>query len=190
MGRFVVKHPALLAFILAGVAVAPSGCTTGPVGTASPQTPSSPGAPASAVASSAEPDLETLPLCTLLNEDERAALGLREGRERVNDGHRVCAFPADDEAFVVSVSLYPGEGLDDIVPETILKASLRIGAHDAIAHHDGNSICVVSFEVGKSASVDVGTGIAKQAKSATPDDLARACEVAERAAGLVEPRLP
>ena len=135
-------------------------------------------------------DVGALAPCTLLTEPEQANLNLGAGQDRMNKGHRVCAFPATDETFVVAVSVYPDEGLDAIVPDTILKGPMRIGRHDAVQHHENNTVCVFSIAVGTSSSVDVGSAFAKQAKDVTPDDFARSCELAQQAAALVEPRLP
>jgi hypothetical protein len=193
-----VKRPTAFVAILAAAAIVPFGCTiptsngggSEPADRATPSGPpiTTPGAGPTAAPSAA--GLDALAPCTLLNETEQVELKLRAGRDRMNGGHRVCAFPAADQTFVVAVSIYPDEGLDEIIPDTILKGPTQVGAHSAVQHHEGNSVCVVSFAVGKSASVDVGTATAKQAKNATPDDLARSCQVTQRAAELVEPRLP
>ena len=132
-------------------------------------------------------DIGALAPCTLLTEAERAGMDLRAGQDRMNDGHRVCAFPADDESFVVAVSVYLDEGLDDILPDTVLKGPLRIGRHDAVQHQENRIVCVYSIAVGTSSSVDVGSTYAKQAKDITPDDFARSCERAQQAAALIEP---
>lgn len=185
-----MKRPALLALAMAAAGL-PLGCTTGAAGTATPENRPSFDRPTIPTgAPSAAADLDALAPCTLLTQEARTTLGLRAGQDRVNDGHRVCAFLADDKTFVVSLMVYGDEGLDGIVPETILKKLAKVGAHDAVTHHEGKSICVVSLAVGESASVDVGAAAAKPVKDATPDDLAHSCQVAERAAGLVEPRLP
>lgn len=173
-----VKRPAALVMLLAVAAVVPLGCTD-------PRD-----SPSISVAPSGGAALDAVDPCRLLNEADQAGLKLRAGRDRTRDGDRLCTFPAADESYAVAVTVYADEGLDEIVPSTILKGSMRVGRHDAVQHHDGELVCVVSLAVGKSASVDVGTAVAKQVKDATPDDLTRSCQVSERAARLVEARLP
>lgn len=146
--------------------------------------------PAPTIGPSHAADVGALAPCTLLTDAEQASLDLGAGQDRMNDGHRVCAFPATDESFVVAVSVYTDEGLDDILPDTVLKPALRIGRHDAVQHHENRVVCVYSLAVGPSASVDVGSTYAKAAKDVTPDDLATSCERAQQAATLIEPRLP
>jgi hypothetical protein len=167
--------------LFATAAVVPLGCT-GPA--------SEDAGPGPAVAPSGGAALDATDPCRLLGETELAGLNLQAGRARTSDGNRLCTFPGTDKSFAVAVTVYADEGLDEIVPDTILQGPMRVGRHDAIQHHDGNLVCVVSRAVGGSASVDVGTAAAKQAKDATPDDLTRSCQVSERAARLVESRLP
>ena len=185
-----MKRPTALVLAMAIAAVGLVGCTE-PANRATPSGPSdSTQAGRPTIGPSAGADLGTLAPCTLLTEPEQANLKLRAGQDRINEGHRVCAFPATDETFVVAVSVYPDEGLDAIEPSTILKEPVRIGRHDAVQHHENNTVCVFSIAVGESSSVDVGSTFAKQAKDITPDDFARSCELAQQAAALVEPRLP
>lgn len=182
-----MKRPAALIMLLAITAVVPLGCTdpTSENGGAETAVGTGP-----AIAPSGGVALEATDPCQLLNEADQAGLKLRAGRSRTRDGDRLCTFPGADESFAVAVTVYVDEGLDEIVPSTILKGPMRVGRHDAVQHHDGKLVCVVSLAVGKSASVDVGTAVAKQVKDATPDDLTRSCQVSEQAARLVEARLP
>ncbi len=176
--------------LLAIAAVVPLGCAAPTSDGASRNSPSIAVGTGPAIAPSGGAALDAMDPCRLLNETDQAGLKLRAGRNRTRDGDRLCTFPGADESFAVAVTVYADEGLDEIVPSTILKGPMRVGRHDAVQHQDGKLVCVVSLAVGKSASVDVGTAVAKQVKDATPDDLTRSCQVSEQAARLVESRLP
>jgi hypothetical protein len=98
--------------------------------------------------------------------------------------------PAIEPSGAALDAMDPCEGLDGIVPDTILQGRMRVGGHDAVQHHDGNLVCMGSLAVSMSTSVDVGTATAKQVKDAIPGDLARSCQVSERTARLAEARRP
>jgi hypothetical protein len=126
------------------------------------------------------PIADVLP-CSLLSASEVAELRAGPGKdERVNNA-RACNFN-DGDGFVLGVAIYDELGLEDLVAGSDIKPVPTVGRHKAVQAIGGIDTCGIVIEVTKTSRVDVlGTAGGNEQKS---------CEIALRAAKLVEPRLP
>lgn len=123
---------------------------------------------------------EGLAACDLLTSAELGDLGLPPAGEQRDVGPaRGCQWQTSgSHTLTVGVldDLGTGEVVADATPEP-----LTVGSHQAVRYTSGGT-CGMSVAVTDSSRVDVlGTA---------GGDLARACDVADQAARLVEPKLP
>ncbi len=147
-----------------------------------PPTPSSsaasPTEPATSTSTPASPTADLQP-CDLLDESDLAALELElKGPEDVG-GARTCEFHRFD-TYTVFVGIWDDLTTDEVVSSGPTERT-TIGRHPAVRFTGGISSCAFALDVGP-ARVDV--------VAAAGGDVPRACEVARKAALLVEPDLP
>jgi hypothetical protein len=118
--------------------------------------------------------------CELLTPSELRPFGVGRGSERETGRARSCEWTASGR-FALTVGIFDQLGARDLVSETKPR-DLRIGSHAARRGTGGLSSCVFVLGVSETSRVDV--------ISAANGDVPKACRVAKRAAGLVEPKLP
>jgi Protein of unknown function (DUF3558) len=186
-----VRHTAPLIAVVAACAIALVGCSSETPGEANPgdstdggsvpsfeetgstETPTEP----SEDPGSGTGDLEP---CELLSAQDASALGLPgQGEESDVVSSRGCQWQTSG-SHTVTIGLFEDAGIGDVVSDTSPKP-LTVGSHDAV-EYTGGGTCGVAIAVTDSSRVDVlGTA---------GGDLTRACQVANQAAELVEPKLP
>jgi hypothetical protein len=158
-------------------------CSVGQVSTqaskprpASPQ-PSHPAPPPTALAA--------IQACDLLTAEEVASLDMRPpGRAEQVLGLRRCDWTTP-EGNGVSTGINENPGMERLIlADTSSITDLTIGRHRAKHAQDSRKpgYCEIVFAVGDTANVSV--------LALFPNDTTRACAVTDRAAALVEPRLP
>lgn len=131
--------------------------------------------------------LEDLDACSLLSEKDLAQLGDNPKKKYSNAGscHWVTEnVKVSDSGFViVRIDLRPGQSVDELgVVTTGTAKSGKVGDREAkqIAADMGERACTLGFAAG-SGRVDVLT---------TANTTDRACDVADRVAELIEPKVP
>ena len=122
--------------------------------------------------------------CGLVDAAGLSELGLTGGEEKTVGEARVCRYrfdgPTLNESYTVSVELFDGRGLTDIVG-TNIKQLPKVGSHDASSFTGPTGGCGVSIGVGTDARVD---------NTAVGGDPKQGCEIAAQLAAHVEPKLP
>lgn len=138
-----------------------------------------------ATASSGTTDAPALDLepCELLSASDQTRLQLSPSARGRTATPPTCMWVGlgGDTLFAVYVVVNDNIGLDDVGSSTPVKP-LRIGSHRAVQFAGWVSTCFVALGVGESARVDV--------EGEVVGDVSKACDVARRAAPLVEPKLP
>ena len=123
---------------------------------------------------------DSLEPCELLSSDDQSALSLGSGEEESLGGARTCLWQASG-SHTVSVDIWNNLGIDEVQSKTKPQPK-NVGSHQAVQYTGDLGVCVVAIELTESSRVDVG-GVAG-------GDIAKACDVANQAAELVEPKLP
>lgn len=121
--------------------------------------------------------------CSLLSAAELAQLGVvGPGTEKKVGEARSCTYYGhlDGRQFLVGVAIYDELGLDDLVGRE--KRPVSLGKHQAIQSIGGIDTCAVSIGVTETSRVDTAGGSGGNEE--------RACGLANRAAQLVDPKLP
>lgn len=165
-----------------------AGCSAPQAGTpASEPSPANP-PPSSAGPPPAVPSpsgLAAIEACDLLTTQETSSLGMRpQGRAETVLGLRRCDWTTPGGGGV-STSINDRRGIDKLnLADASSVTDIRIGRHQAKRALEGSGpgYCQVVFAVGDTANVSV--------LALYLNDTARACAVADRAAALVEPKLP
>lgn len=140
--------------------------------TTSPRTGTSPTKPKSGTSA--------LKPCELLDSSEQSQLGLGKGVEEKLGQARHCQWQKPG-SHTIGVGIFDDLGLKDVVSKTE-KKPLTVGRHKAVQATGGVDACAVAIEVTESSRVDV--------VSVARADVDKACELANQAAKLVEPKLP
>jgi hypothetical protein len=146
----------------------------------------SPLSPASPLPTAASPaGLAAIEACALLTAQEASSLGMRpQGRAEKILGLRRCDWTTPGGGGV-STGINENRGIDRLnFSDASSVTDVRIGRHKAKRALDSSKpgYCEIVFAVGDTANVSVLT--------LYTNDTARACAVADRAAVLVEPKLP
>jgi Protein of unknown function (DUF3558) len=168
-----------------GVALLLQACASSTEGTASPADPSSPSVTSRSATSSTPaangPSLADLDPCELLRPQEVTELGLPpEGQPDTLAGHPVCFW--EEPNANLGIYIHPDRGLADLNTNRATRVEDKtIGRHDArlLVKADG---CDVDLAVTEHSTVTIVVLMF--------DNPSAGCSVAERAAALVEPRLP
>ncbi|MGH3684263.1 MAG: DUF3558 family protein [Pseudonocardiaceae bacterium] len=170
------------------LAVVVAGCSAPQAGIpAREPTPSGPPLPpASLLPAAASPvGLAAIKACDLLTAQEASSLGMRpQGRAEEIIGLRRCDWTTPGGGGV-STGINEHRGIDGLnLADASSVTDVRIGRHQAKRALEGSGpgYCETIFAVGDNANVSVLTLYL--------DDTARACAVADRAAVLVESKLP
>lgn len=128
--------------------------------------------------------LAALQACELLTAQEATSLGVpAEGKAEKILGLRRCDWAKPEGA--VSTSIDEKGGIDELnLVDASSVTTIMIGRHRAkrVVEGSGPGYCDVFFAVGDTGSVSVSGLYLK--------DTAQACAAADRAAALVEPKLP
>lgn len=161
-----------------------AGCSAPQASEPSPANPPpSSAVPPPAVASPS--GLAAIEACDLLTAQETSSLGIRpQGRAETVLGLRRCDWTTPGGGGV-STSINDRRGIDKLnLADASSVTDIRIGRHQAKRALEGSGpgYCQVVFAVGDTANVSV--------LALYLNDTARACAVADRAAALVEPKLP
>lgn len=129
--------------------------------------------------------LAAIEACDLLTAQEAGSLGMRpQGRAETVLGLRRCDWTTPGGGGV-STGINERRGIDKLnLADASSVTDIRIGRHQAKRALEGSGpgYCQVVFAVGDTANVSV--------LALYLNDTARACAVADRAAALVEPKLP
>ncbi len=171
----------ILVALVAGCSAPQAGTPASEPSPANP--PPSPAVPQPTVTSPA--GLAAIEACDLLTSQEAGSLGMRpQGEAETVLGLRRCDWttPRGDG---VSTSINERRGIDKLnLADASSVTDIRIGRHRAkrAPETSGPGYCQVVFAVGDTANVSV--------LALYLNDTARACAVADRAAALVEPKLP
>lgn len=165
---------ALVLMVVASCSAPQAGSPASEPGTAGP--PSDVASPAG---------LATIEACELLTDQEADSLGMRPpGRAKKVLGLRRCSWTTPD-GDGVSTGINEQLGLSGVnFADASSVTEVRIGRHQAKRALDGigPGYCDVDFAVGDTANVSVPAFYV--------NDTARACDVVDRAAVLVESKLP
>jgi hypothetical protein len=188
-----VRRTALIVTFAAALAVGLAGCSSETPGNATPtetadggSTPSFPDGTPTGEETTAPSDGDSgtadLEPCDLLTAEELTALGLPS--EPFEEGElgpaRRCQWQASG-GNGLDVAVMDDLGIDEVQSENTPRP-LTIGSHDAAEYDGVLGTCVVAMAVTDSSRVDVlGTA---------GGDMNKACDVANQAAKLVEPKLP
>lgn len=133
-----------------------------------------------------EPDEEEagtadLEPCDLLEAQDLTALGLPSENDQQDIGPaRGCQWQASG-SHTVTIGVIDELGIGEVQSQTTPEPK-TVGGHDAVQYTGGAGVCAVAIAVSDSSRVDV-SGVAG-------GDMTRACQVANQAAELVEPKLP
>ncbi|SDZ40700.1 Protein of unknown function [Amycolatopsis xylanica] len=177
--------------VVAGVALLSiAGCSTKEPGTAQP----SPGAPATAVSPSASPSgtagsdspISSLDPCSLLDPAAFTEFGtFGSPTPDTKPGARVCNLfrpPASgDQGLAIGVAVRDKQGLADANDQGAGKTEGSFNGRKALLIPDPGPHCVIALEVTAHSRVDVVI---------TGSDPQQSCKVADKAANIVEPKLP
>lgn len=164
-----------------------AGCSAPQAGTpaSEPSPASPPRSPAPLPAVTSPVGLAAIEACDLLTAQEAGSLGMRpQGRAETVLGLRRCDWTTPGGGGV-STGINERRGIDRLnFADASSVTDIRIGRHQAKRALDsmGRGYCEIDFAVSDTANVSVLTMY--------PNDTARACTVADRAAALVEPKLP
>jgi Protein of unknown function (DUF3558) len=118
--------------------------------------------------------------CELLTESELRPFRVDQGSERETGRARSCEWSSSGR-FALTIGIFDQLGASDLVSETKPR-DLRIGSHEARQGSGALATCVYVLGVSETSRVDV--------LSSANGDLKKGCQVAKRAAELVEPKLP
>lgn len=171
----------VLVVVVAGCSVPQAGTLAREPGPSGP-----PLSPASLLPTVTSPaDLATIKACDLLTAQEASSLGMRpQGEAEEIIGLRRCDWTTPD-GDGVSTSINEHRRIDKLnLADASSVTDVKIGRHQAKRALEGSGpgYCQIVFAVGDTANVSV---LALYLK-----DTARACAVADRAAVLVESKLP
>lgn len=190
-----MKRAVLVWPLAAALFVGVTGCSEKTPGTATPgdgtttsTVDSSTAAPTKSTKPSSGPDspLGDVGPCDLMTSSAASELGLTgKGNEEKLGRGRSCRWSirgaTAKDSMALSVTIYDSLGLADVVANGEVKTIPAIGKHDAAQYTGVADNCVFALSVSKSTRVDVaGTGPLFD----------KSCEVASKAAKLVEPELP
>lgn len=166
--------PLALVLTAAGCALPQAAIPDGQASTISPA-PSSTAPPAG---------LATMQACELLTAQEATSLGVpAQGKAEETAGLRRCDWAKSEG--VVSTSINERRGIEKLnLADASSVTDVTIGRHRArrAVEGSGPGYCDVFFAIGDTANVSVSALYLK--------DTPRACAAADRAAALVEPKLP
>jgi hypothetical protein len=124
---------------------------------------------------------EDLEPCELLSAQDLAALGLPDEPDEQDIGPaRSCQWQASG-SHTVTIGVMDALSIGDVVSATTPQPK-DVGSHQAVQYTDGAGLCAIAMPVTDSSRVDV-SGVAG-------GDDAKACDVANQAAELIEPKLP
>jgi hypothetical protein len=187
-----VRRISLLVTTIATLAVGLVGCSSESLGDARAQDdgtdiqiPAEDGggattAPTEAAEAETDARAGSLDPCELLSADDQSALSLGPGQEEALGGARTCLWQAPG-SHTVGTQIWDNLSIDEVQsntePQTKTVASRR-----AMQYTGNLGVCAIALELTDSSRVDV-TGVAG-------GDMDKACEVANRAAELVAPKLP
>lgn len=178
--------------VLAGVVLlSVTGCSTKEQGTAQPST-GAPGTAANPSTSLSSPGSSSSPIsgldpCSLL---DLAALGefgpFESPRPGVKPGARVCDLgrtikSATDKGLVIGIAVRDKQGLADTNETGAGKTEGNVNGRKALQVPDSGPHCLIALEVTATSRVDVAI---------TASDSQQACQVADKVADIVEPKLP
>jgi uncharacterized protein DUF3558 len=177
--------------VAAALMVALAGCADPTSGTATPgddlPATSTTTATTEPTTSESEPTgggLADVDPCALVPQAAATSIGLTGGEPRTVGEARVCRYRHDgatlNESFTVSVEVFSGRGLADIVG-TDIQPRADIGTHKVVSFVSPTGNCGVSIGVGDSARVD---------NTAVGGDQQQGCQLAGKLAAAVEPELP
>lgn len=179
------------ALLLTGAAVWLAGCgestagtpraaeTTSP--TATEQTPTSEPTSTSTGTGNSLADIEP---CTLLSDEDKSRLELRNESEKSDNAVRQCRWVSGTGSALYSVGagIRDSQGLAEVRGKDGPPKPISVGSHDAVEARDTlGEICLVAIAVTDSSRVDV---------QAIGRDMTKMCEKAHEIGKLVEPKLP
>jgi hypothetical protein len=187
-----VRRTALLLVTAAALAVGLSACSDetagdatpgGNTGTVSlfPTEGSGTGGTSTPPESSAASPATSLQPCELLTAAEQSQLALGPGEEDTLAGARICEWQTSDGDYGVLTSIWDDRGIAEVQSNTEPQPK-TVGSHQAIQYTAAANTCAIAIELSDSSRVDVS--------GSAGGDMTKACTVASRAAGLVEPKLP
>lgn len=176
----------------AAALLALAGCSGEEGGSALPADPPGPSQPPSNTAlpqSSASGDAPTagLDACSLLSANDLAEFGsFGTGTSEEMGGARGCGFDkeldsASDDSLGVTVAIRDEQGVDEVNNLGDGKETGKVPGGRKAVRTSGGTACIIALAVGEQSRIDVGTVAA---------DAEQACEVADKVAGIVEPKLP
>ena len=186
----VTARPVLL--LLAAGVLGLAGCSSSQAGNAIP----SAGAPSTGQTSSTSAAVPTsggaansasIEPCSLLSATDLTAYGTFTGPDKKElGGARVCMFQrqlasASDKELGVSIGVRDKQGISSVNDVGGGKDTAKLNGRDVVRAPSVNSGCTVALAVGATSRVDVLI-----TAGSTPE----ACTVAEKLAGVVEPKLP
>lgn len=186
-----MKRSALLVAVTA-LAIGLAGCSSETPGNATPGDDANGGSvpsfPEGSTTTDTPPETSTggsgtadLQPCDLLSAEDLSALDLpASGEENELGPARTCQWQTSG-SHTVSVGVIDELGIDDVQSDSPPEP-VTVGSHDAVQYVGVVGTCGVAIAVTESSRVDVlGTA---------GGDMTKACEVANQAAELVEPKLP
>jgi len=165
-----------------------AGCSVPDAGTpaSQPSTSVAPSSQAFPPPSTSQPDgLAAIEACDLLTTQEASSLGVPpEGRPQEVLGLRRCNW-GGPEGGGISIAIDEDLGIDELVfSDASSITDITIGSHQAkrVLEGSGPGYCNVIFAIGDNANVSF--------LALYLNDTPRACAVADRAAALIEAKLP
>jgi hypothetical protein len=132
----------------------------------------------------ADDSLADVEPCSLMSDEDKTRLGLRNEEDREIGGARLCKWVAgtSSSTYSVGVGIRDSQGLAEVVGADGTPKPISVGGREAREARDtSGETCLVAIGVSDSSRVDI---------QAIGPDMAQMCETAHEFAELVEPKLP
>jgi hypothetical protein len=117
--------------------------------------------------------------CSILSQADMGQIGISAGEEMKLGSARACQYQGS--GFNITIGIFDDLGLEDVTDRTQL-TPLKVGSHDAVRGLTSAGLCVFAVKTSNTSRVDVSSGARA--------DEQKACEMAKKAAEVVEPKLP
>lgn len=183
--RWVWFVPAAAVMVMAGACTSDEGGTALPtVGGTASNGPSSQ-LPSETSSSGAGEPAASIDPCALLSSTELAEFGEFEGpKDSGLKSVRACDWQTPvgaDESLVIGVGVRDDQGVNDANDTGMGVDRTQANGRDIVRVPSQGAHCLIALGIAESSRVDVDV---------TAGDTDRACEIADKVAGIVEPKLP